>query len=300
MTRDSASQGANVIQRGNCMFSVLQIVLRCMAMLTAFGLVNISSLQDRTSGSLAGLESPLPPQLNPVAIRRVETTRPYVAITVDDFYTGNYSNAVAIRMLQAANDKGAQLTLCPAGSGLVEYEKKHPLQAAHIKMLVAAGNYELCDHTYSHPIMPKLGARGNIGAEVREIQRGEAEIRSFFGRGPSPIFRPPFGSWNVGTVQAAQTAGYPRVILWSIDTGDSEGPERPAWQLVNNVGCVQPGDIILMHANRKSSADALPVIIDLVRSRGLEPVSISKLLSSGKPVYSSNPSDMKRIYTCRR
>ena len=54
-----------------------------------------------------------------------------------------------------------------------------------------------------------------------------------------------------------------------------------------------------MHANRNSSADALPLIIDMLRKKGLQPVTLSTLLASGKPVYSSNPDDMKHLYTCK-
>ena len=215
-----------------------------------------------------------------VVIRRVSTTRPYVAITVDDFYTANYQRRTALRELQAANLLHAPLTLCPAGSALVAYTNKEPAQAQAIKRLVAAGTYELCDHTYDHPVMSKLGE----AAQSQEIVRGAAAIRAFFGRGPVPIFRPPFGSWDGATRQAAAAAGFARIVTWSVDTGDSEGPELPASRLVARASRAQAGDIILMHANRTSSADALPLIIKMVRAKGLTPVLLSTLLASGTPV----------------
>jgi peptidoglycan/xylan/chitin deacetylase (PgdA/CDA1 family) len=147
--------------------------------------------------------------------------------------------------------------------------------------------------------MPHLGAQGGLAAEIKEITRGSAAIQSFFGRGPGPIFRPPFGSWNALTLQAAKAAGFPQVITWSIDSGDSEGPELPVRQLLANVACAGSGDIILMHANRRSSAAALPLVIKLLRQKGLQFVDISTLLASGRPVYSDNPADMRRRYTCR-
>jgi peptidoglycan/xylan/chitin deacetylase (PgdA/CDA1 family) len=235
-----------------------------------------------------------------VVIQRVATRQPYVAITVDDFFTADYRRLTAIRLLQAANSLHAQLTLCPAGRALAGYARQEPEQAQSIRQLVAEGNYEFCNHTFSHPVMPKLGRLQGVQAEIGEITKGAAAIQDFFGRPPSPIFRPPFGSWDVSTQIAAATAGYPRIITWSIDSGDSEGPERPADQLVANVACARPGDIILMHANRESSAAALPLIVQMLRQKGLEPVSISTLLASGKPVYTTRPSDMKRLYTCVR
>ena len=252
-----------------------------------------------------GISPPMEPVLAPpnlhgaaVVIQRVATNLPYVAISVDDFYTADYRRQTAIHLLQAVNALRAQITLCPAGSALVAYARQHPDQAAEIRSLVAAGNYEFCDHTYSHPVMTKLGKQKGVAAEIEEITRGAAAIQQFFGRAPSPIFRPPFGSWDASTQQAAAAAGFPRIITWSIDSGDSEAPEQPANQLVANVACAQRGDIILLHANRQSSAVALPLIINMLRARGLEPVAISTLLASGQPVDSSHPSDMRRLYAC--
>jgi peptidoglycan/xylan/chitin deacetylase (PgdA/CDA1 family) len=220
-----------------------------------------------------------------VVIQRVATTRPYVAITVDDFYTANYQRQTAIRQLQAANALHAQLTLCPAGSALVAYTKKAPAQAQAIKQLVAAGSYEFCDHTYAHPVMPTLG----VPAQTQEMLQGAAAIRAFFGRPPLPVFRPPFGSWDGSTQRAAAAAGFPRIVTWSVDTGDSVGPERPAAELVAQAARAQAGDIILLHANRRSSAVALPLIITRLRAKGLEPVLLSTLLTSGTPVSVRRP-----------
>jgi peptidoglycan/xylan/chitin deacetylase (PgdA/CDA1 family) len=184
-----------------------------------------------------------------------------------------------------ANALHAPLTLCPAGSALVAYAHTEPAQARAIKPLVAAGTYEFCDHTYSHPILPTLGE----AAQLEEIRRGAAAIRAFFGRSPIPVFRPPFGSWDGATQQAAAAAGFPRIVTWSVDTGDSVGRERPAAWLVAQAARAQAGDIILLHANRQSSAVALPQIIQRLRAKGLEPVLLSTLLASGTPVYATHP-----------
>ncbi len=227
-------------------------------------------------------------------ISHVQTVMPYVAITVDDFYTGDYRRLTAIHILEAANAAHAALTLCPAGSGLQAYSRLEPAQAADIQQLVAAGTYELCDHTYSHPVLTRL----TTAAQEREILTGQAAIKRFFGRAPSSLFRPPYGSWNVQTQEAAYQAGYSQIITWSIDSGDSEGPEKSVQLLLADVACAGPGDIILTHANRRSTAAAMPQIIAMLRARGLEPVTLSTLLASGSPAYSYNPADMRRLYTC--
>lgn len=279
------------------MFVLVQAILKLLASVMALGGWTQPSAHYLADSMTRDLYAP--PQ-TPAVIRRIETDRPYVAITVDDFYTANYRWQAAAHILQEANAAHATLTLCPAGSGLDMYSRVAPGQATQLKQLFAQGSYELCDHTYSHPIMPRLGARGGVQAEVSDILRGQAAIKGFFGRDPSPIFRPPFGSWDMRTEQAAHLAGFSRTVTWSIDSGDSEGHEKPAQQLLANVACAGPGDIILMHANRRSSAAALPLIIQMLRGKGLEPVGLSKLLASGTPVYSYSPADMRRLATCRR
>lgn len=246
--------------------------------------------------------TPITPTLElPIAvgvIERVETKLPYVAISVDDFFTGDYRWQTAIRMLEAANAAHVPLTLCPAGRALAEYMQRAPDQAARIKQLVDAGSYELCNHSYTHVLLPRVGVERGLDAEVEEITRGTTSVYSFFGRAPGPVFRPPFGSWDESTIQAAAQVGYRQVVTWSLDSGDSEGKEKTAQQLVANVACAQPGDIILLHANRRSSAAALPLILAALQQKGLQPVALSTLLGHGEPVYSTNPADIYRLRTC--
>jgi peptidoglycan/xylan/chitin deacetylase (PgdA/CDA1 family) len=146
----------------------------------------------------------------------------------------------------------------------VAYATKAPIQARAIKQLVADGRYEFCDHTYAHPVMPTL----SLAAQTQEIRHGAAVIRAFFGRRPVSVFRPPFGSWD-GSTQEAAAAGFPRIVTWSVDSGDAEGPERPAGWLVATAARARVGDIILLHVNRPSSAVALPQMIKLLRAKGL-------------------------------
>ncbi len=228
-------------------------------------------------------------------VRRVETTQPYVAITVDDFITKDYSWRTAITILKTADDTGAKLTLCPAGVGLTAYAKSQPGQATEIKALFAGGAYELCNHTYSHPYMDRL----SLSAQVSEMQRGKASVKGFFNMDTGQVFRPPFGHWNADTLKAAAQAGYRYVAVWSIDTRDSVGPEKSAQQLLDSVRCAAPGDIILMHANRRSSAAALPLILQKLHAKGLQPVTLSTLIASGKPVTANLTYSQRQPY-CQR
>jgi len=231
-------------------------------------------------------------------LQRVTTTLPYIAITVDDFYTDDFGWRTAPRLRQAANQAHAPLTLCPTGEALVDYERFAPEQAAEIKQLEAEGTYELCNHTFSHPVLPELGQQEGPAAERQEITRGAEAITAFFGRSPSPFVRPPFGSWEVSTQQAAVQAGYTHLLLWSIDSGDATDPEKSAQQLEASIACARAGDILLLHANHPVSAEALPLIITALREKGLELVDVSTLLASGQPAYSTDLSVVPQESAC--
>jgi peptidoglycan/xylan/chitin deacetylase (PgdA/CDA1 family) len=231
-----------------------------------------------------------------LVIERVHTDKPYVAITVDDFFSvSNYQDREGVHLLEAANAAHAALTLCPTGYALEAYQTLVPDQLAQIKTLLAEGQYEICTHTLSHPVLPKLDRQG----QAHEIGAGGKHIEHYLERPVSRLLRPPFGSWNDDTRYAAAAAGYPYIVTWSVDSGDWVGKEPPAVDtILANVACAQPGDIILMHANCQRSAEVLPLIIERLRANGLEPVTLSTLLASGQPMTTTNPKALEHGRFC--
>ena len=246
--------------------------------------------------------TPAPPALPTVtgdqsmAIVRVRTDKPYVTITVDDFYSAsNYQDREAIQLLDAANELQAALTLCPTGYALEAYNTGAPDQLAEIKRLIAAGRYDICNHTLSHPRMTTL----TQGEQHHEISTGGRLVEQHLEQPLVPFFRPPFGVWNENTRRAAMASGYPYIVNWSVDSGDWEGKEPPSIdRLLANLSCLQRGDIILMHANRQRSAEMLSVLIGQLRAKGLEPVTLHTLLSSGEPVVMQHPTDLEQVRYC--
>ena len=66
-------------------------------------------------------------------------------------------------------------------------------------------------------------------------------------------------------------------IMWSIDTRDWQ--HRNAQRTINNVlSQVKDGDIILMHDVYKTSVEAALQIVDILKERGYEFVTVDKLL----------------------
>jgi hypothetical protein len=110
-----------------------------------------------------------------------------------------------------------------------------------VPTLVAAG-HRVCNHTYSHPDLSRLGA---------------AAIRSEIERGVSvgcDLFRPPYGAMDRGgrVAGVAASLGY-RIQLWDVDTRDWAG--TPADVMVAMIRA--RGGIVLMHMHGLHTVEAL-------------------------------------------
>ena len=153
--------------------------------------------------------------------------------------------------------------------------------------------YDDCNALLRDPRLGHAEQQGEPPVEQRALVEQHLE------QPLAPFFRPPFGVWNDDTRRAALASGYPYIVTWSVDSGDWEGTEPPAIErLLANLSCVQPGDIILMHANRQRSAELLPVLVAQLRAKGLEPVTLGTLLASGEPVIMQHPTDVEHVRYC--
>jgi peptidoglycan/xylan/chitin deacetylase (PgdA/CDA1 family) len=71
-------------------------------------------------------------------------------------------------------------------------------------------------------------------------------------------------------------------ILWSIDSGDSQGASaRRIYRTVREQ--LSPGDIILLHEGRGTTQNALPRILDVIGARGYRAVTVPQLLAMDPP-----------------
>lgn len=115
---------------------------------------------------------------------------------------------------------------------------------------------------------------------------------------PAPtLFRFPFGACNAAALDAVGAAGM-RAIQWDVSTGDP-WPLQSARAIADiMVSKVQPGSIVLAHANGRgyNTAAALPLAIPRLQAMGYEFVTVSELLAAGTPVlsptcYDARPGD---------
>jgi len=125
---------------------------------------------------------------------------------------------------------------------------------AMIQRLVADGQM-LGNHTYSHPQM------------LSSLGKAELTRQVDLGYHPTKVFRFPFGASDATSRAIVTGKGY-SICGWSIDTLDWRGNSADAiTRIVTSQA--RPGSVVLMHMAFQADVDALPRIIENLRSRGL-------------------------------
>lgn len=135
------------------------------------------------------------------------------------------------------------------------------------------------DHTETHPMMASLSAHDQYEELFEQIAR--IEILD----GPRPrLFRPPYGSFNTTTFRQLRRL-HLLMVLWSTDTKDYTRPGVRAI-VQSALAGAHPGAIILMHdagGDRSETIAALPAIIAGLRKKGLQPVTVPRLMLDDPP-----------------
>lgn len=142
-------------------------------------------------------------------------------------------------------------------------------------MLLAANpKFELGNHSWSHPDLPGLSEE----TISNEIVKTQDLLYKLTGR-QSKLFRLPAGLYDDLTLSVIAWHGL-HTIQWDVETGDPDptiDAERMNWAVQTRV---QNGSIIIMHANGRGwhTAEALPEMIEYLRTQGYTLVTVSQLL----------------------
>ena len=108
-----------------------------------------------------------------------------------------------------------------------------------------------------------------------QLAGAEAALTAITGHSPRPWFRPPYGDIDARTPTDVARAGYRYVLMWTVDSLGWKGlaPSEVAARCLNGA---TPGGILLLHVGSASTdATALPVILDGLRARGFEIVTVA-------------------------
>lgn len=133
--------------------------------------------------------------------------------------------------------------------------------------ILASGSF-LGNHTYSHPVLPKLDAAD----QSREIDSTSLLLTNIL-KSPPVLFRPPYGAANAGILTQIQTDKM-KTVIWNVDSEDwaDPVPNSVAQRVITDVEKQHRG-IILFHDIHKVALDALPVVIETLEADGYTFVS---------------------------
>jgi peptidoglycan/xylan/chitin deacetylase (PgdA/CDA1 family) len=173
--------------------------------------------------------------------------------------------AIVRDMLATVHQAGARITVLAIGQWLAG----DPALAGMIR----DGGHDLGNHSWSHQTMPRLSA-----AQVRvEIDRAAEELQKITGS-PGRWFRPSGTPTSTPAIRAAAVAaGYGACLAYDVDPMDYADPGADA-VVSRFTAAVRPGSIVSLHLGHPGTLQAMPRILQVLRSRGLAPVTATELV----------------------
>lgn len=187
-------------------------------------------------------------------VRRIETDRPYVFITIDD---GAVRHPAAVELMRKSGVEPTLFLNSKHVDGHADYFKGfEDVATVHA-------------HTATHP---------DLTGTSYEFQRGEicgnAELlRVQLGARPK-LFRPPFGNFDHTTRRAAADCGFTALVMWTAAVNDGVVQFQAG-------GRLNAGDIVLMHFRHTFVEDFL-AFLERCKLDGVTPVVLGDFLADSQ------------------
>lgn len=204
------------------------------------------------------------------------TAKVFSSQTAEIYYCGNPKNNIASLMfnvymgneyveeiINVLSEKNVKATFFVGGIWVNKNEEC-------FMKIYNSGN-EIASHGYWH----KDHSNISDDEQINEIVMTDELVNKLTGI-KMGLFAPPSGAYNKQTAIIAKNLNY-KTILWSKDTIDwrDQDVNLITTRATNNV---KAGDFILMHPTN-STAKALPKIIDIILSKGLNISTVSECLA---------------------
>ncbi|HEX5534669.1 MAG TPA: polysaccharide deacetylase family protein [Actinomycetales bacterium] len=212
----------------------------------------------------------LPAALRGKDFERIPTSRKVVALTFD----AGSSDAAMSTILATLGRENVRATFFLTG----DFARRYPTAVSRI----ASAGHRLGNHSDRHLDYPVL-----TNAQIRaDLARAESAISGASGKRAKPLFRFPSGARTTADIDVVNGEGYVPV-RWTVDTLGWKGTSGGITAAIVRdrvLDAAGPGEIVLMHVGANPDdgttldADALPGVIDQLRSRGYGFVTLDALL----------------------
>ena len=236
----------------------------------------VSFLQQKYSREkiLKGLEGTLPPAETRGGGAKKKTSNGEVfgtdlppktlVLTFDDGPHPRYTDQI----LEILKKYGLKAVFFEVGRNLgpetTDADAKLAPTAAVSTRILAQGS-TLGNHSYSHPVLPKMDEAGY----TKEIDTTSALLTTIV-KQPPVLFRPPYGAINAGILSKVQSEKM-KAILWNVDSEDwaDPVPNSIAQRVLQEVE-KQGHGIILFHDIHKVTLEVLPQLIETLQKDGFQ------------------------------
>jgi peptidoglycan-N-acetylglucosamine deacetylase len=204
-------------------------------------------------------------------IRKKPAIGKKVVLTFDDGPSRNYTPQI----LKILAEKKVRATFFMVGAQVEKYPE--------IAQQIVDEGHEVGNHTYGHITVPHAPPT----QLASQIMRTNLSILQHSGRYPLYL-RPPRGLYDMRMRRIAMLMGQ-EVVLWSLSSQDWYPRATGAAVARRVIERASSGDIILFHdsgsllgqegSNRRPTVEALSPIIDGLRDKGFEIISLEEFIS---------------------
>ncbi|MDO4343628.1 MAG: polysaccharide deacetylase family protein [Eubacteriales bacterium] len=179
-----------------------------------------------------------------------------IALTFDDGPHPIYTET----LLEGLKERGVKATFFVVGENIPGHEE--------LISRMAAEGHVIGNHTYDHADISRMSSE----KACEELEKTSRLVEEITGNGTAYV-RPPFGNWD-DSLDGMVTM---LAVKWTIDPLD--------WTTANTAQIVErvvskasENDIILLHDYYASSVEAALQIVDILKQRGFEFVTVEELL----------------------
>jgi peptidoglycan/xylan/chitin deacetylase (PgdA/CDA1 family)/uncharacterized caspase-like protein len=184
-----------------------------------------------------------------------------ILLTFDDGPHARYTD----RILEILNKYQIKSVFFELGTNLatIKQNKIQPTRASAAARHLMQAGFVIGSHGFTHDVLPKMSDK-EISTEIDDTNRLLQTVVNVH----SPLFRPPYGERDV-KVLAAVEAHQMKSILWNIDSKDWADPvaKSIAHRVIREARRYNHG-IVLMHDIHERTIEALPLIIETLKSDG--------------------------------
>jgi len=142
---------------------------------------------------------------------------------------------------------------------------------AVLREIYRRGHY-IGNHTFSHKDITSI----DDDLWRQEVAQVEQLVRGVTGRRPW-LFRPPFGATDARSLARLFAEGY-TVVMWNLDSTDWQASSaRDLLARTKRVIEENPdGGVLLMHDTNRSTAEAIPLIVEWIEERNAQRAALGK------------------------